>query len=222
MKIDITWPSNLSAKEAIELQLQLAKKVITKDELPAKIKTIAGLDVSFTKDGYAIGACAVLDFDTLEPVERETAKVKVRFPYIPGLLAFREGEALLTVLKKIQIQPDILMVDGQGIAHQRRCGIASHLAILLDIASIGVAKSILIGRLKEEPVLIGQWVPLVDNDEIIGAGILTDPKLKPIIASIGHKISLETAVKIVLKTTKNSRLPEPIKLAHQLATAARF
>ncbi|ACB53917.1 endonuclease V [Crocosphaera subtropica ATCC 51142] len=163
-------------------------------------------------------AVAVLKLPSLELVESQTALIPTTFPYIPGFLSFREIPALLKVIEKLTIIPDIILCDGQGIAHPRRLGIASHLGVLLNIPTIGVAKSLLIGKHEEVPLEKGSWKPLIDKKEVIGAVLRSRTNVKPIYVSIGHKISLPTALDYVMACLTKYRLPETTRWADKLAS----
>jgi deoxyribonuclease V len=154
----------------------------------------------------------------METVETALVRHPTSFPYVPGLLSFREAPAILAALSGLKTPPDLLMCDGQGIAHPRRLGIASHLGVLADLPSIGVAKSILVGRhapLDDHP---GAWQPLINRGEVIGAALRTRQGVKPVYVSVGHRLSLETAIELVLRCTSKYRLPEPTRQAHHLAS----
>ena len=207
-----------STKRARQLQVQLSKQVVRRDVLPKSLRYVAGVDVAYVEK-WAIGVVVVLDYASLSVVEVQKTKVKTSFPYIPTLLSFREIKPTLAAIRKLKSRPDIYMIDAQGIAHPYRLGFASHLGIILDKPTIGVAKSLLCGHL--EPQAETNWVPIVDKGEIVGASIQGDKRKRPIYVSIGHKVSLETAVKIVEHFTRSSWLPEPIRLAHMLATEER-
>ncbi len=204
-----------SAKKAHKTQQCLSQKVISEDRLPSKIKTVAGVDVSYVEK-LGIGAIAVLDYESFEILETQVAKCQVKIPYIPTLLSFREIPPAMAAIRKLKTQPDVFLVDAQGRAHPYRCGFASHLGLALDKPTIGVAKSRLIGT----PINKNGETLLVDKDEIIGAAIITKEKAKPVFVSVGHMVSLETAIKIVKKSSKN-RIPEPLLQAHNLATKER-
>ncbi len=163
-----------------------------------------------------IGCVTVLDFDSLELLETQTAICPVRIPYIPTLLSFREMPPAIACIKKLKLNPDVLLVDAQGFAHPYRCGFASHLGLALSKATVGAAKSRLIG----EPVKVNDRVLLIDKDEIVGAVVTTKQGLKPLYVSVGHMVSLETAIKIVNHCSR-SRIPEPLLQAHRLATKER-
>jgi deoxyribonuclease V len=207
---------NFSVSKAHKTQLRLSQKIIAEDRLPPKIKRVAGVDVAYT-DEAAVSAVAVLDFESLELLEWQTAMVKVKFPYIPTLLSFRELPAAVACIKKLRLQPDVFLADGQGIAHPYGCGFASHLGLALGKPTIGVAKSRLVG----EPTAMAGRVFLVQNGQIIGAVVTTKVGVKPVYVSVGHLISLETAVKIAKQCVRNSRIPEPILQAHKIASEER-
>lgn len=204
--------------EARALQEALRGRVVTADRF-GKIRRVAGVDVGFEQDGAVTrAAVVVLSFPELKPVEHAIARLPTRFPYVPGYLSFREIPAVLAALKKLKIRPDLLLCDGQGLAHPRRFGLACHLGLLTNIPSIGVAKSRLIGTHGALPQKKGSWVPLTDGDEIIGAVLRTRTGVKPVYVSIGHRVSLETAIDYVLRCTTKYRLPETTRAAHHLAS----
>ena len=217
MKIDINFLCPQSLEEAKIIQKKLTNQVIKKDNLEI-VNYVAGVDVGF-QDNYKItkAAIAVLKFPSLELVESQTAFIPTTFPYIPGFLSFREIPALLKAIEKLTIIPDLILCDGQGIAHPRRLGIASHLGVLIDIPTIGVAKSLLIGKHKEVPSEKGSWQPLIYKDEVIGAVLRSRTNVKPIYVSIGHKISLPTALDYVIACLTKYRLPETTRWADKLA-----
>ena len=213
-----TWPGTVS--EAKIIQESLRHQVIPSDQLLQPVKYVAGVDMGFNSNGtISRAAVAVLSFPDLQVVETALAYRPTSFPYIPGFLSFREIPAVLDALEKIQITPDIILCDGQGIAHPRRLGIASHLGVILDIPTIGVAKSLLIGKYEELPDTKGSWQPLIDKGEIVGAVLRTRPRVKPVYVSIGHRISLNTAINYVLSCTPKYRLPETTRIADKLASA---
>ncbi|MDJ0577011.1 MAG: deoxyribonuclease V [Xenococcaceae cyanobacterium MO_234.B1] len=203
--------------EAKEIQEKLRNQVITQDYL-GQVHYVAGTDVGF-KDNYSItqAAVAVLSFPELELVETAIAKIPTTFPYIPGYLSFREIPAILQAMEKLQILPDLILCDGQGLAHPRRFGLACHLGVLLDIPTIGVAKSLLIGKHKTLPPEKGNWIPLIDKDETIGIVLRSRTNVKPIYVSIGHKISLSTAREYTMKCLSKYRLPETTRWADKLS-----
>jgi deoxyribonuclease V len=208
--------SSFSVEKAHKTQLQLSKNIIFEDKLPEKIRFVAGVDVAYKK-GTSIGAVAVLSYDSLEVAESQTAFCETRFPYIPTLLSFREIPPAVLSIKKLQKQPDVFLVDGNGFAHPYRCGFASHLGLVIGEPTIGVAKSRLFGEVEESKVQKDAAF-LKDKGKVIGAVITTMHGSKPVYVSVGHMISLETAIKIVRHCTVNNRIPEPILKAHELAT----
>jgi deoxyribonuclease V len=211
----VTSP-NFSVSKAHKAQLRLAQQIVTEDRLPRKITLVAGVDVSYT-DELAIGAVAVLDFASLKLLEQQTATIEVKFPYIPTLLSFREIPPTVACIKKLKLQPDVLFADGQGLAHPYGCGFASHLGLSLGKSTIGVAKRRLIG----EPTTIADHVFLVQKGRIIGEVVTTREGVKPVYVSVGHLVSLETAVKITKHCVRSSKIPEPIRQAHKIATEER-
>lgn len=209
---------NLSPSEAIALQRQLAAQVITEDRL-GQVNRVAGIDVGFEEQGKITrAAVVVLRFDDLSPVEQVVARQPTRLPYIPGLLSFRECPTMLAALEKLTVLPDLLLCDGQGIAHPRRFGIACHLGVLADLPSIGVGKSRLVGKYKPVPDTRGSWVPLVDKNETVGAVLRTRAGVRPVFISPGHRISLPTAIDYVMACTTRYRLPETTRFADKLAS----
>lgn len=211
------WPTGIA--EARAIQESLRGKVVARDRL-GKISTVAGIDVGFEKHGSVTrAAVVVLGFPGLAPVEQAVARQPTRFPYVPGYLSFREAPAVLAALKQLRTRPDLLLCDGQGLAHPRRFGLACHLGLLLDIPSIGVAKSRLIGAHDEVPEQKGGWTALEDDGEIIGAVLRTRAGVKPVYVSVGHRISLATAIDYVMRCTTRYRLPETTRHAHRLASA---
>jgi deoxyribonuclease V len=216
MQPTVAVPHNFSVSKAHKAQLCLSKKVVAEDRLPKKINRVAGVDVAYAGE-IAISAAAVLDYDSLELLERQTGTSTVKFPYIPTLLSFREIPPSIAYIKKCRLQPDVLLADGQGIAHPYGFGFASHLGLALGKPTIGVAKSKLIGETK---TIAGQ-VFLVRRDRIIGEVVTTKEGVKPVYVSVGHLISLETAVKIVKRCVCHSKIPEPIFHAHKIASEER-
>lgn len=196
------------------MQLQLSERVIRDDQLPDTINYVAGVDVAYTQE-TSIAAVAVLDYNFLSPVESQVARLKTRFPYIPTLLSFRELLPTLSAINKLRVQPDVFLVDGQGIAHPYRFGFAAHLGLEINRPTIGVAKSLLCGKV--EPLKNQGWAPITDKGDVIGAALVTKSGQKPIYVSIGHQVSLERAINIVMDCTRNYRIPEPIRKAHMIA-----
>jgi len=207
---------DLSPREAIALQRELVSRVIQKDVLP-RITTVAGIDVG-VKGGVARAAVVVMRFPELEIIEHVRAELPLAFPYVPGLLSFREAPAILEALAKLEHDPDVLIFDGQGYAHPRRMGIATHIGILLDHPTVGCAKSRLCGTFEEPGIERGSYSWLWDGKEIIGAVVRTRTRVKPVFVSVGHKMRLESAIDLVLQCGRGYRLPEPTRWAHRLAS----
>jgi deoxyribonuclease V len=208
----------LTPKEAIALQARLAAKVEREDRL-GEIRHVAGIDVGFESDGtVARAAVAVLAFPSLELVDCAVARLPVSFPYVPGLLSFREIPAALRALRALRVKPDMLLCDGQGIAHPRRCGLASHLGLVTGLPAVGVAKTRLVGEHREPGARRGAQAPLMDRGEVIGAVVRTRAGVKPVYVSIGHRVGLPTAVRLVLACAPRYRLPETTRWAHRLAS----
>ena len=206
---------NVTPSKARAIQEQLGSHVIRHD-LFKSIERVCGVDVSF-RGAQSVAACVVMSFPDLEIIEHSVHSSSVSFPYISGLLSFREIPALLPALEAINTDPDLIIVDGQGIAHGRGMGLASHLGILLDTPTIGCAKSKLVGSYAEPGVLRGDWEYLNLGDSVIGAVVRTRQSVKPLFVSIGHGISLHSAVFYILKCCRKYRVTEPIRFAHRLA-----
>jgi deoxyribonuclease V len=200
------------------MQLRLSKKLIFEDILPEAVGYVAGVDVAYLED-TSVCAVAVLDASTLSQVEVQVAHVQTRFPYIPTLLSFREIPPAYSAIKKLHSEPDVFMVDGQGFAHPYGLGFASHLGLILDKPTVGVAKSLLCGRVEQNAE--GGWAPLKYKGKVIGAEVVTKKGTKPVYVSVGHRVSLKRATEIVLECTGKYRLPEPIRRAHIAAGEAK-
>jgi deoxyribonuclease V len=213
MYLTVATVHNFSVSKAHKAQMLLAEKVIAEDRLPKKINYIAGVDVAYAGE-LAIGAVAVLDYKSLELLESRIVTCEVKFPYIPTLLSFREIPPTVACIKKLKLQPDVLLADGQGIAHPYGCGFASHIGLAIGKPTVGVAKSRLIGK----PAKIAGEDFLVQKGQVISAVVTTKEGAKPVFVSVGHLISLETAVKIVKHCVRNSRIPKPILQAHNIAS----
>lgn len=209
--------NGLTPKEAIQLQKDAAHQVITEDNLPS-VTTVAGVDVGFEDNQTARAAIVVLNLSDLTPVDFAIARRTVPMPYIPGLLSFRECPAILDALAKLSIKPDLLLCDGQGIAHPRRLGVASHTGLLTGIPAIGVGKSRLTGTHLPVPDEKGAWVPLQDRSEEIGAVLRTRVGVKPLFISPGHLVSLPTALHYVMACVTRYRLPETTRWADGIAS----
>jgi deoxyribonuclease V len=237
MKIKTLHKWKLTYKQAINLQVRLAGRVRF-TAMKKRPGIVAGLDCAFSKDGKRIFAAAVvLELPGLTVIETATATRKADFPYIPGLLSFREAPVCIDAIEKLRSSPDVFIIDGQGIAHPRRFGIASHIGVLVDKPTIGCAKSRLIGTFDEPGRRKGNFSPLFDiarpswpclhglearATEVIGAVLRTRTDVKPVFVSVGHKCTLDDAIKVVLECTTRYRLPEPSRLAHQTVDKAKM
>lgn len=210
----------VTTTEAIRIQTDMAGQVSREGDVDPHL--IAGVDISVDRaSATGTGAVVVLSYPELEIVEVEVVTDRIEFPYVPGLLSFREAPLVLAACEKLTVSPDLFIVDGQGIAHPRRIGLASHLGLFLDTPTIGCAKSRLCGTHKTPEDEAGSQAELIDKGEIIGAVLRTRTGIKPVYVSIGHKISLKSAVDWVLACCCAYRLPEPTRLAHQTAGGNR-
>ena len=207
-------PWTLSPEEAVALQRKMAALVTTEDNLPGPIQTVAGIDVAYNGT-QAFAAVVLLEADTAKVQQVVSADTPVQFPYVPGLLSFREVPAIMLALEKLSVRPDLVLCDGQGIAHPRRFGIACHIGVLYDLPTIGCAKTRLTGKADEPAPTKGSYSDLIHKGEIIGAVLRTRDNVNPLYISPGNRISLPTALHWVLKLTTRYRLPEPTRLADQ-------
>lgn len=215
-------PWDLTPRQAIALQAELAVRVDLRDRVPAHLRLVAGADVSYQKDGERFhAAVVVLDATSLRVVETVTATLAGSFPYIPGLLSFRELPSLLVACRKLQHRPDVLLADAQGIAHPRRLGLASHLGLWLGLPTIGCAKSRLCGDHAEPGGARGDWVPLVFEGAEVGRVVRTRDRVRPMYVSPGHRVSMTRAMQIVLQCGGGYRLPEPTRQAHLASNQVR-
>jgi deoxyribonuclease V len=211
----------VSVALAREIQLSLAKRVVTENKV-VNARLVAGIDISAPDArGIARGAVVVLRYPEFSIVEAKVVEGKVTFPYIPGLLSFRESPLILAACEKLYNVPDLILIDGQGIAHPRRLGLASHVGLFLDLPTIGCAKSILCGQHGVVGEEAGSYTELLDNGEVIGAALRTKSGVKPIYVSVGHRINIAWALQWVTKCCRGYRLPEPTRLAH-LAAGGRL
>lgn len=208
--------SAFSVETAHKTQLRMSERIVFEDRLPEKIRIVAGVDVAYTDD-TSIGAAAVLNYDSLELIESQTARCTTSFPYLPTLLSFREVPPAVLSIRKLCAKPDVFLVDGQGYAHPYCCGFASHLGLALGRPTIGIAKSRLFGHVDKEEAKSDLSL-LRRKDKIIGAALRTKAESKPIYISVGHMISLETATSIAKHCIRDHRLPEPIRKAHEMAS----
>ncbi len=217
MKVNRLHGWQVSTAQALEIQARLAAQVSRDSEVVAP-RFIAGVDISAERGrGMAQGAVVVLQYPALRPVETRVIAGNLDFPYIPGLLSFRESPLTLAACEQLGITPDLVLVDGQGVAHPRRFGLASHLGLCLNLPTIGCAKSLLCGTHKTPGAEPGSYAEVVDRGEIIGVALRTKLGVKPIYVSIGHKVDLKTAIYWVMKCCRGYRLPEPTRLAHLAA-----
>lgn len=219
IKLQNVHPWDVTPGEARKIQSSLANKVIRENCLKKSINFVAGVDVGFEDKGKTTrAAVAVLTFPGLELLEYTIARRVTSFPYMPGLLSFREIPAVLDALNLLKQLPDLILCDGQGLAHPRRLGIACHLGVLTGFPTIGVAKTRLIGTHQIVPTQKGSYVSLLDKDETIGVVLRTRTGVKPVFVSIGHKIKLHTAIDFVLRCTPKYRLPETTRWSDKIAS----
>src|SRR2546421_613319 len=211
----------VSPREAVELQKSLRERVRLVP-LAKKVRTIAGADISFNKfEPTVYAGIVVLSLPSLEVVEEVGVVSETKFPYVPGLLSFRESPSVLEAWAKLKTEPDAVMFDGQGIAHPRRVGIASHVGLLIDRPTLGCAKSVLVGKFEEPDEERGSWSPMIDKGETIGAALRTKTRVQPIYVSPGHLIDLAGAIELTLASNGGYRQPEPTRRAHLLVNALR-
>jgi deoxyribonuclease V len=213
MKTKLRTRWNLTPQEAMRLQETLRERVEREDRF-GTLQFVAGADLAFDPEtNLAFAGVIVYQFPQLREVERRMARRTLRFPYVPGLLSFRESPVLLAAIEQLRTEPDLILVDGHGIAHPRRFGIACHLGLLLDRPTIGCAKSILVGEAAEPGVRAGSTAPLVDKGEIVGTVLRTRDRVKPIYVTTGHRVSLESAVRIARQCLDGFRIPKPTREA---------
>lgn len=212
---------DVTPREAAAIQQSLRDRIVLQDDL-GPVRLVAGADIALDPaEKLGFGGVVVFALPGLEEVERQTSVVPLRFPYVPGLLAFREAPVLLEAFARLRCEPDLLVFDAHGYAHPRRMGLASHLGLVLDRPSIGCAKSVLVGEWDEPPREAGAWTPLVHEGETIGAALRTRDGVKPIFVSIGHRVSLATAARLLLQCCDGRRIPKPTRAADQLVRARR-
>lgn len=212
---------DVTPAEARQIQLSLRDRVELRDRL-GRVSRVAGADVALDlARGQAIAGVVVYSFPAMEELERVSARQRLSFPYIPGLLSFREMPAILAAFERVRREPDLIFYDGQGYAHPRRFGIACHLGVVLDCPTIGCAKSRLIGEHEEPPAERGGWTPLEDNGERIGAVVRTRTNVKPIFVSQGHRVSLARAIELTLAVSDGYRIPRPTREADHFVGAVK-
>ena len=211
------WDGSIA--DARRVQEQLAGDIVLRDDVPEAPRWLGGFDVGFEDEGATTRAAAVLlDAGTLQPVAMEVVRLPTSMPYVPGLLSFRELPALVAALGLLPHAPDLAFVDGQGIAHPRRLGIAAHFGVVTDMPTIGVAKNVLCGRHETPGALAGERTPLIHRGDHIGWALRSKPRCNPLIVSPGHRVSMQGALDWVLRTLRGYRLPEPTRLADRLAS----
>jgi len=223
----MNWPTTFEAAQA--LQEQLRSQVITSDDIGV-VRAVAGVDAGYEPDPdagtesdrvLARAAIVVFEYPSLRPLDYSIARRPATFPYVPGFLSFRETPAVIAAIEQLRARPDLLICDGQGIAHPRRFGIACHVGLLTGLPAIGCAKSLLVGRHAPVPDERGAAVPLIHRGEQVGVALRTRPGAKPVFISVGHRISLATAIEYVMSCTTKYRLPETTRAADGLASHGR-
>jgi len=207
------WPTGIAEAKEIQESLRKNVKIIPLMKTP---EYVAGVDAAFLGDKIISVAC-LYSYPDLTPIEERYAVAEIPFPYIPGYLSFREGPAVIQALSSLNIRPDIILFDGQGIAHPKGLGIAAHIGALLDLTSIGCAKSRLVGEYKEPGYNKGDWSPLTFKSGVVGAVLRTRGNVRPLFVSPGHRIDLEGSIEIVLRCTSKYRIPEPLRRADSLS-----
>ena len=215
---DPVLPPPPTPRQARVLQEEMARQVVLVDR-PEFPRLVAGVDVHyFSEDRVAKAVAVVMELPGLETLDRAQASLPVNYAYRPGYLSFREAPAALAALELLKVRPDVVLCDGQGRAHPRFLGLASHLGVLAQMPTVGVAKSRLVGEYQEPQPLRGDWSPLIYRDEVVGAVLCTQDGVRPLFVSPGHLVSLATSIKLTLDTTTSYRQPEPLRLAHHLAS----
>lgn len=207
------WPQTIPEARAVQHFLRHKVRIIPLKETP---RFIAALDAAFAGD-QIIGTACLYRYPEMRLLEEKYTAMPSLFPYVPGFLSFREGPVILNTVRRLSVKPDLILIDGQGIAHPLRLGLASHIGVLLNIPTIGCAKSRLIGDFKEPSLRKGGWSPLIDHDDRIGAVLRTRDNVRPLFISPGHKIDLETSIKIILQCVTKYRIPEPLRRADMLS-----
>lgn len=211
----------VTPREAVQIQSRLRSQVELADRLPP-VRRVAGADMAFDLEANrAIAGVVVYSFPEMVEIERRWGETQIAFPYVPGLLSFREAPALLKVFSRVRNAPDLIFCDGHGYAHPRRFGITSHLGLLLDTPTVGCAKSLLIGTHEPLPLASPAWTPLCDGAEVIGAALRTRPAVRPIYVTQGHRVSLPTALKFVLAVLDGYRIPRPTREADRFVAAVK-
>ncbi|WP_306303402.1 deoxyribonuclease V [Microtetraspora niveoalba] len=210
------WPMSVAEAEAAQERLRPLTDLA--DPGPETVLHVAGLDVAYATEGDGVtAAVVVLDARTLDVVDQAVVRERARFPYVPGLFAFRELPPLLTALERLRVTPELLVCDGYGLAHPRRFGLACHIGVLTGLPAIGVAKTAFVGRYDVPAPERGSWAPIVDGGEVVGRALRTRAGVKPVYVSQGHRIGLDAACRHVLRLAPEYRLPEPIRRADRLS-----
>ena len=221
MKIKQIHNWNVNTEQAKAIQLELKDRIRLR-KLESPIRFVAGCDVSYSKQTeMCFAAVAVFKFPELNIVEQTEASGTINFPYVPGYLTFREAPILLKAFEKLEQAPDLVLFDGQGIAHPRQMGLAAHLGLILDLPSIGCAKSVLIGDFEQPEDIQGSWTELIYRNKVIGAVVRTRDRVKPLFISPGYKITIDEAIEWVLRACTKYRIPEPIRTSHIAVTQLR-
>jgi len=210
------WPRDIQAARLVQDTLAQRVSILPLKKIPERI---AGVDACFTERSV-VAAAALFTYPGLEPLDDAVAEEKAWFPYVPGFLSFREGPAIIKALKRLKTQPDVVLFDGQGIAHPRGMGIASHVGVILDIPTVGCAKSRLVGEFDEPGPCKGDWSPLYYHGGEIGAVLRTRDRVRPLFVSPGHRVDLKTSIDIVMHAVTSYRIPDPIRRADHLSRLA--
>jgi deoxyribonuclease V len=217
--IEFTFPKTVA--EAVDIQIRLREQVREEPLAIDSIHLVAGTDISFERVGSrAWAGIVVLRVENMEVVDEVVVSTSVGFPYVPGLLSFRETPPLLEAWAKLRTRPDVVLCDAHGRAHPRRFGMACHFGLLVDTPTIGCAKSLLCGQV-ETMSPIGDWLPIYDDGDFIGAALYTQPHARPVYVSVGYRVDLPSAIEVVRRCVRRYRIPEPLRLAHEVVTRAR-
>ncbi len=223
MKVRHLHPWDVTPREAVKIQGALRPKLhLGERGFSGRLRYVGGADISYTRgDDRFFAAVVILEWPSLRTIEEATHAEKVTFPYVPGLLSFREGPPLIRAFEKLKRVPDVVLFDGQGIAHPRGLGLASHMGIILNVASVGCAKTKLVGEHSEVGEDVGDYVDLFFNGRSVGAVVRTKKRVKPIYVSQGHRVGLEQSIRIALSCCRGYRIPEPVRQAHLLVNRMR-
>ncbi len=213
-------PWNVTPQQAIRIQKTLAGRVVLRKTF-SKVESIGGADAAYSQKGEAVGAIVILSFPDMEILETATATKKSTFPYIPGLLSFREGPVLIKAFEKLDTRPDVLILEGQGLAHSREFGLASHLGLWLNLSTVGCTKTPLLKPSTSVGTSKGDFQYLSRDGEKVGVVLRTKHGVKPVFVSPGHLIDLETSIQLIPRSCTRFRMPQPLRLAHQVASAMR-